>query len=420
MLEILIILIVLLALIALIRKVGREQIRKNYNITPLHDAAAYGDVEIVKTLLRRYSDANAQTSEGTTPLHVAAHYGNTEIIKTLLMAGADANIQDKYDRTPLDLANENNKLAGTDALKMLNEPPPQPIGSQYFTPLHYARTAELVREYISAGADIEGRDSIVGGTPLHTIASFGNAKTIQELIKKGANIAATDAFGETPLHSAAKDGNTEAVETLLSAGANIEAKTNFDNTPLHLAASKGNAENVIALLRAGANREVRNIGGKTPFDLANEDNKLIGTDALKMLKEPPSQRMGSQYFTPLHYARMEEEVAGNGKVEENIEVKNIMACITPLHAVASNGNAEAIQKFIQKGFNIEAVDKFGETPLHFAAKQDNTETVKILLLAGANIEAKNMFGETPIDLVLKNPNLKGSKVLKMLRWAAQK
>ena len=55
-------------------------------------------------------------------------------------------------------------------------------------------------------------------------AKNNDIKTVNDLIGKGADVNAANAFLATPLIVAAKSGNTECVKTLLKAGANINAK----------------------------------------------------------------------------------------------------------------------------------------------------------------------------------------------------
>ena len=71
-------------------------------------------------------------------------------------------------------------------------------------------------------------------TPLHSAARFGNADTVTDLLKAGANIEAKDKNGETPLHSAVISNNAETVTALLNAGADIESRDNDGATPLHV------------------------------------------------------------------------------------------------------------------------------------------------------------------------------------------
>lgn len=63
--------------------------KNNLEWTPLHYAAAAGNVASISTLLNLGAKATATTSQMTTPLHLAAATGNLEAIKVLIRAGAE-------------------------------------------------------------------------------------------------------------------------------------------------------------------------------------------------------------------------------------------------------------------------------------------------------------------------------------------
>ena len=60
--------------------------------TPLHQAAAKGDVEIILILIKYGSDVNARTISGETPLMKAIAFYQVEATKILLRFGADPNM----------------------------------------------------------------------------------------------------------------------------------------------------------------------------------------------------------------------------------------------------------------------------------------------------------------------------------------
>ena len=60
----------------------------------------------------RYFWGNAYTSteeERLTPLHLAAKYNHVEVVKYLISQGADVNAETTWGNTPLDLANSEEK-----------------------------------------------------------------------------------------------------------------------------------------------------------------------------------------------------------------------------------------------------------------------------------------------------------------------
>jgi len=90
-------------------------VRGNLGRTPLHSAAYYGYVEVVRFLLEHNADFNSRDSEGSTPLHHASYDGGSrkhpnvprllaEVAQLLLQHGADVNARQHYDRTPLHVA----------------------------------------------------------------------------------------------------------------------------------------------------------------------------------------------------------------------------------------------------------------------------------------------------------------------------
>lgn len=87
------------------------------------------------------------------------------------------------------------------------------------------------------------------------------------LVEQGADIEATDSYGETPLHARASHWQGE-VGVLLELGANVSARDSRGNTPLHYAARVGNLATMRLLLDRGAEPGALNGAGQTPLGLA--------------------------------------------------------------------------------------------------------------------------------------------------------
>ena len=67
-------------------------------------ATEAGDIERMRELLRKRPAINAINAQGWTPLHVAAAGGNVEVVALLLAHGADVNAASHIGATPLDNA----------------------------------------------------------------------------------------------------------------------------------------------------------------------------------------------------------------------------------------------------------------------------------------------------------------------------
>ncbi len=81
----------------------------DFNKTPLHSAAYYGDLEMVQILLDCRADVNARAERGSTPLGFALsvpHLSDARVVRLLLGHGADPNIQALHGLTSLHHASE--------------------------------------------------------------------------------------------------------------------------------------------------------------------------------------------------------------------------------------------------------------------------------------------------------------------------
>ena len=157
---------------------------------PVADAAARGDLEAVRRLLREGADVNAPQGDGMTALHWAAERDDAELADVLLYAGARVD-------------------AGTR------------IG--HYTPLHLASRgagATVVEVLLDAGGDPNASTTNSGATPLHLAAATGDPSVVAVLVEAGAEVNGREgAWGQTPLIFAAANNRVAAMEVLLGAGA---------------------------------------------------------------------------------------------------------------------------------------------------------------------------------------------------------
>jgi len=186
-----------------------------------HIAAASGNLEIIRLLIRSGADVNVRVRSGKTPLHAAAAKNNLEICKLLVAAGADANAQDNSGQTAL--------------VKTI----PHGFTSPYFK--------EMVELMVKHGADPNLKYGNDGKTLLHTVVeSMDHEQTssylrfqiyaAEVLLVYGADIQAKDnGEGNTPLHLAVRNKNLRMIKMLVSRGADLKVRNKALGTPLHSA-----------------------------------------------------------------------------------------------------------------------------------------------------------------------------------------
>jgi hypothetical protein len=102
---------------------------------------------------------------------------------------------------------------------------------------------------------------------LHSAAMEGDLEAVQQYITAGADLNARESMGgSSPLIMAATFGHTDVAAALIDAGADVDQPNDEGSTALLSAAFFCHTEIVAALLAAGADKTIRNMAGSTPLD----------------------------------------------------------------------------------------------------------------------------------------------------------
>lgn len=225
--------------------------------TPLHLAAFWNRVEIVKLLIKKGVDPNVSGYRGRTPLHYAAAMSNIDTMKVLIQEKAKIDYLDNSNQdTPLSLALEWGSWRA--AILLMKSK-----AKLSWTIYQYSRPNTLLptsREWAKE-------------TILHKALGY-RPNAVQLLLEYGALPNAGNLQLETPLHTLCQlpKDNREKLKLLLQHGANVDARDKNNNTPLHYAVSAGSKEDypvlvVRILLKAKANPLLENDAGDTPLAL---------------------------------------------------------------------------------------------------------------------------------------------------------
>jgi len=113
---------------------------------------------------------------------------------------------------------------------------------------------------------------------------------------------------------------------------------------------------------------------------------------------------------PIHFTdRIQQAIEeGNKYIVEkwiqkgaNVNQKNEKG-YTPLHIASTYGHIGIVNLLIEKGTNINEKADNGATPLHLASKFGHKNIVELLIEKDAIINVKKRNGETPLHLAAKN------------------
>ena len=127
--------------------------RSNDGYAPLHLAAYFGRLEVARLLLERGADPNAVASNDSrvTPLHSAVSARHRDLAGLLLALGASANAVQKGGWTPLHSAAHNGDEAIVDLLLLRGADPTRPADDSRTPPdladeAGYAALADMLRK----------------------------------------------------------------------------------------------------------------------------------------------------------------------------------------------------------------------------------------------------------------------------------
>ena len=316
----------------------------------LHAACAQENTQNVQLLLDAGTDVNHASSAGHTPLHIAVIKSNINIVTLLLDQNADVNIRNSCHQTPLHIAVNTGeepiiqKLLSHKADPSLKDE----VGN---TSLHLAvKSKDAKPGFFKAGASV----SISNWSPFPTSCSPCNIHLVQAIIGHGADVNAMNKRGQTTLWFACCSGQTEFVKILLDAGANPNIADKNGESCLHAAVyGRCSAETIQNLINHGAHVNAVNEDGATALLLACSSTQSEMVDVLLKAKADPNvlDRDGD----------------------------------TSLHAASeANCSKETLQKILEYGANVNAVNKRGRTALLLNCSYGQMDSIHVLLEARAD------------------------------------
>ncbi|MDN5248101.1 MAG: ankyrin repeat domain-containing protein [Wolbachia endosymbiont of Tyrophagus putrescentiae] len=251
---------------------------RDTKVTPLYEAANSNYIEVAELLIGRDADVNRCTAYGS-PLTIAISKGNGEMSKLFLSSGADPWVENDFHVNALHLAayHGHYKIA-CDLLSKIDN------GSK--------------KKYIESQSDD-------GDTPLRFIAGLGkinegHKKLIELLIKSGA-----DPYSRANGESKNPSFNRKSAIEMAKGKGNQEFIRCIKSLQMIEAVKCNDLEKVNKLIKGGADPQFRNINGETALHYAAY---YINPNMISTLIEAVPKRKRKSYVntqdqkgdTPLH------------------------------------------------------------------------------------------------------------------------
>jgi ankyrin repeat protein len=348
------------------------------------NAAEKGDLHKVVEMLKQGVDLNLQDGDGLTALHRAAAKDRTAIVQVLLASGANVDKPDHFNRTPLIwAAGQGNKSVVQALLEKGAAVDYRDRNDR--TALFYAcdkGDMGVVQALLEKGAEVNAVEKVAGVTPLIAAAGAGHHEVIELLLARGAKIEAPDQDGDTPLMWAAVRGHAKATAELLEKGAKVTASNKHKVDALLLAVIGGDGDTVKTLIKGGADPGNRYVIEPPVIHALHASAQRTRAESILLSKNTESVKWFSH-------------IAGIRPICRNYQALcDDDLSLTPLHAAALMGRAEAIAALTDSKIkdnvrvDVNAKGPRGLTPLMLAVIAEQSDAVKALLDKDAHISAR--------------------------------
>lgn len=415
--------------------------------------------ESIKFLLsQKGNDINKLTHDGRTYIFWSASAGNIELMEYLLNNGAKVNLIDDHGSSPLNFAagfgQANTKVydlllnKGADLKKDINEDGANALLISAGADKDFA----LLNYFISKGLDINSTDEN-GNTIFNYVARSGKTDVLKKLIEKGVkfnnnafilaslggrggansmelyqfleslnlNPAVVGKNGETALHGIVRrDKQSEIIKYFISKGVEVNKADNQGNTAFMNAAATNRDLAAIELLAISV-KDVnqKNMNGHSALTLAVRGNSPEVVAAL-IAKGADVNIIDGNGDNLAYYLIQSYSTQNSGAFDAKLKILqekglNLSASQksgnTLYHLAVAKNDLSLLKKIELLNIDKNVKNKEGYTALHKAAMSAKDERIiKYLLEIGAKKDAKTEFDETAYDLAGENEFLSKNKI----------
>ncbi|KAM6944981.1 uncharacterized protein ankdd1b [Lycodopsis pacificus] len=364
------------------------------NRTALHYAVAGNNKEAVLLLLQRRVKVDQQDKYGVAPIHLAAWFGSLDILKYLVRAGAEQKVENKEGLNIMHCAAINNHTDIVEYivndLQMKELDKDDQLGQRAFALAAEHGCVEMMDMLIVPYDMATMKANKRGDTPLHLAARNGHSDAVQSLLQSFDTLDEVNMDGETALYQASEKSHEECVLILLEADCDPNILTTAKCSPLHPVSERGDTSLVQLLLDYKAHTDFQNQHLEAPIHLAVKNSHI-----------------------PVIHSLL---AAGC-----NINVAD-ERCQTAMHVAAELARIEVVEMLLKARVDLTLQDRQGKTALGVAVRADEVIIVDMIVKAEryyawrmANPELnESIHSENPLTFKLDHRN--STKQLRSMAW----
>lgn len=205
------------------------------NVTPLHWAAAFNQVEICRILLESGAEIDARDTYGVTALDVSCIIGSLDLVKLFIHEGVEiglSSLEEAVYHGHLEIVKELIELGVNPKERLINNG----TGTTVLSTAIFRSRRNIANYLIELGLKINEELNCLGETLLTTAVRSWRPETVKFVIEQGADVNEKDReSGKTALFSAAWLGDTETAKVLIEHGANLDIRDDKGQTVLEYA-----------------------------------------------------------------------------------------------------------------------------------------------------------------------------------------